>query len=355
MKNLIFENFKSFFQGYLSSHNQFPHSNADDAYYYVFALRDQRLYAFFIGASNNSLFIHNSLYMEVPVMTIGAEGVLRPDLLSDQLRDIIAVFQYEYLRSSDKQVPEVPAIVILESSQFLINSINFTDNYSLLSKERGLSPLESKQIADQSPYIATDTLSMTFSLTDLPIIGNDISDYLTNVIYTRSTYLNSWINVLKSANLTVAYLGPLCVPLVFSLGRLDNEFSIFVDIQKLSSRIYVISSKNSLFEYPFPFGYGQFTDPGADHFNIGLLVLRIRRSLSQQDLDKAICSAPIYFSGLPYAVPDKDLDSRVNPSAVNHLFDQFKYKSVSLKSDSLPLDQITKELACSAFLISGAL
>jgi len=355
MINTTLENIKTFFQGYLSTHNQSLHSNIDDTTYYVFALRDQRLYAFLISATDNSLFIHNSLYIEVPVMTIGAEGVIRPDLLSDQLKDIIAVFKHEYLRSADKQTPEVPAIVILESSQFLLNSINFTDNYSLLSKERGLSPIEFKQIADQSPYIATDTLSLTFSLTRLPITGNDISDYFTNIIYTRSTYLDSWINVLKSVNLPIAYLGPLCVPLVFSLGRLKNEFSIFVDIQKLFSRIYVISAKNYLFEYPFPFGYGQFTDPGADHFNIGLLVLRIRRSLSQQDLDNAICSAPIYFFGLPYTVSQIDLDSKITPSAVNHLFRQLKYKSASPKSDTLPLDQISKELAYSAFLISEGL
>jgi len=326
-------------------------SDKDSQPFFVIAFSDQILYSLLIQCNNTKLSILNHIKLQIPVMTIGNEGVLSPASLSEQLKDIVEVFSHE---NSSDLTKNIPIILLLESSQFMISSLSFEDSHSILCGERSLTHVEEKCISDTSPYIATDSIFRLFSLYNLEGSQPDTQSQ-TNVLFSRKTYIESWINTIRMLSLPLAYIGPPSTPQLVYLNTINRLYTIYVDVQRLSSRICVLDPNNNLTGYPFPYGYSQFQDLSGNTFNLDLLSLRIRKALVQESLSEDIISAPIYFNGLPFSFERRSLPKNCYSSTTNFIFDQLSYKSENLSRVPLQSDHIALDIANTAFLISTRL
>jgi len=324
--------------------------NQTSQFYYIYAFRDQTLYAYLVKSSKSLLDLLNHAVIPVPAMTIGVDNVIRPEKLSEQLSDIAELFAFEY--DSNLDMSSIPAIFILESSQFMVSSFLINDSYLLLHNQRELSAVEVNMIHDASPFIAPDTITRVFTGSGFINKNDQNSPENISIIYARESYLESWVKAIKLSKLSLAYLGPSSPPLLNALYRLTRQDSVFVDVQRLSSRIYTLDTKNGLFEYPFPYGYAQFSDLNGESFNLVFFALQIRKTLKQMDLSERFQQAPIYLHGLPLVATKDDKIENVVVSTVDYLFRQSKIQIItSTLKEPLP-DQISRELALSALFIS---
>jgi hypothetical protein len=325
-------------------------ANQSSQLYCIFAFRDQSLHAYLAKSSKSTIDILNYLKLQVPAMTIGAENVIRPEQLAELLGDIAELFAFEY--DSNLEPSSIPAIVILESSQFMVSSFLVNDCYALLQNERDLTSAELNKIRDTSPFIASDTITRTFSVGGSINSNNQNTPQYVSVMYARESYLRSWVKALKTSEMQLAYLGPSSPPLLQALSKLAKQDFVFVDVQRLSSRIYTLDTKNSVFEYPFPYGYAQFSDLNGEAFNLVSFALRIRKTLKQLDLPERFQMAPVYFHGLPLTSTKDEQVQNVVLSTVDYLF---RHSNIHAMTSSLkvPLqDQVSRELVLSAIFIS---
>jgi len=326
-------------------------SDNDFQPFFVIAFSDQTLYTLLIQCSPVKLSVLNHITLQIPVMTVGKEGVLLPASLNEQLKDILEVFSHE---NGNDLTKDVPIILILEGSQFMIHSFSFEDSYSVLCGERSLTHAEEKCISDTSPYIASDSIFRLFSLCKLE--GRQPDTLIqTNVLFSRKSYIESWINTITMLSLPLAYIGPTSTPQLMYLNTLNQPYTLYVDVQRLSSRICVLSSNNNLTVYPFPYGYSQILDLSGKTFNLDLLSLRIRKALVQESLSEDIISAPIYFNGLPFSFERKTLPKNCHSITTNTLLDKLNYKFENLSLEPLKSDHIALDIANTAFLISTLL
>ena len=326
-------------------------SDNDFQPFFVIGFSDQTLYTLLIQCSPTKLSVLNHITLQIPVMTVGKEGVLSPTALSEQIKDIVEVFSHE---NSNRLIKDIPIILILEGSQFMISSFSFEDSYSVLCGERSLTHAEERCISDTSPYIATDSIFRLFSLCNLEGRQPD-APLQTNVLFSRKTYIESWINTIRMLSLPLAYIGPPSTPQLMYLNNLNHLYTLHVDVQRLSSRISVLSPNNNLTGYPFPYGYSQFLDLSGNTFNLDLLSLRIRKALVQESLPEDIASAPIYFNGLPFTFERKILPKNCHSPTTNFILDKQGYRFENLSRDPLHSDPIALDIANTAFLISTIL
>jgi len=304
--------------------------NQTSQFYYIYAFRDQTLYAYLVKSSKSLLDLLNHAVIPVPAMTIGVDNVIRPEKLSEQLSDIAELFAFEY--DSNLDMSSIPAIFILESSQFMVSSFLINDSYLLLHNQRELSAVEVNMIHDASPFIAPDTITRVFTGSGFINKNDQNSPENISIIYARESYLESWVKAIKLSKLSLAYLGPSSPPLLNALYRLTRQDSVFVDVQRLSSRIYTFLNGES--------------------FNLVFFALQIRKTLKQMDLSERFQQAPIYLHGLPLVATKDDKIENVVVSTVDYLFRQSKIQIItSTLKEPLP-DQISRELALSALFIS---
>lgn len=262
--------------------------------YYVFAYRDQQMFCYLLREKSGVVIVENYAMLDIPTTVVTDRGVANTSELSELLSDVINIFAHE----SKFENPElVPAVIILEPSQFFVDSFLFNNPSKTLENQNLLDSQELAKLLKKSPYLENETIYQLFSLRPSRFISN--RPELLNVMYTNKPFLDSWADVFKISRLKLAYLGPSSVPVVSHLAKRSKLPFVFVDTQCTSSRIYVTSEAQQITDTKFAYGHSQFQSKADNQYNHNRFADQLTRKIYNFSEAKDEQFATVFYDGFP--------------------------------------------------------
>ncbi len=181
---------------------------------------------------NKKLNVEKILEIPIPAQVIGDSIITNIDELVE-----ISLDSFEVLNLSKS-----PILIILSSSFFKINSLKEEIN-------ENNNEIDSF-IQSKSPFLPEDTIF------DIEIFDNNLFN-ISRIIYSRKTFINSWINTLKKINNPVIGIttpGPHNIDILRSSKKIISDIEIIIDIEYTSTTIFITKKDFDLFSQKIPFG-----------------------------------------------------------------------------------------------------
>ncbi len=181
---------------------------------------------------SKKLNVESILEIPIPAQVIGDSIITNVDELVE-----ISLDSFEVLNLSKS-----PILIILSSSFFKINSLKEEIN----EKNNEIDSF----IQSKSPFLPEDTIF------DIEIFDNNLFN-ISRIIYSRKTFINSWINTLKKINNPVIGIttpGPHNIDILRSSKKIISEVEIIIDIEYTSTTIFITKKDFDLFSQKIPFG-----------------------------------------------------------------------------------------------------
>jgi len=175
------------------------------------------------------LIVEKVIELPVPSTVIGDDLITNIDELIE-----LSLDSFEVL---DLKNP--PILIVLPSSFFSIKS--FKNNIEKEIAE------EDELIQSKSPYLPQDTL----------IDINKSNENSFNVIYTRKSLINGWVNTLKKINYPVIGIttpGPHQIEFLRENKKIINNLEIIIDIEQNTSTIFIFNKNFELNSQRIPYG-----------------------------------------------------------------------------------------------------
>ena len=252
------------------------------------------MFCYLLREKGGVVTTENYVVLDIPTTVVTDRGVANTSELSELLSDVINIFAYE----AKFENPElVPAVSILEPSQFFVDSFLFNNPSKTLTNKDLLDSQELAKLLKRSPYLESETIYQLFSLKPSQFISS--RPELVNVIYTNKSFLDSWADVFRISTVKLAYLGPSSVPVISHLAKRSKAPFVFVDTQCTSSRIYATSKAQQITDVKFAYGYSQFQSKADNQYNLNMFVSQLTRKIDNSSETKDSPFATVFYDGFP--------------------------------------------------------
>ncbi len=180
-------------------------------------------------SSEDVLNVEKVIELPVPASVIGDDLINNVDELIE-----LSLDSFEVLNLKNP-----PILIVLSSSFFTIKSFKNIKSNEFSEND--------EIIQSKSPYLPQDTL----------IDIQKVNDSLFNVIFTRKSLINGWINTLRKINYPVVGIttpGPHQIDFLRENKKIINQLEIIVDIELNSTTLFISNRDYELSSHKIPYG-----------------------------------------------------------------------------------------------------